>query len=374
MVIPMSKSLFATPAGWIKRLWRIPPKAVVALACWLGCANGWAEQLSFDFSKTPAGRQPDGFTSLLVGQGSPGEWKIVEAEVPSAFEPLTPNATRRRGSVLAQVDRDPTDERFPVLVYEGLEVADFTFKTKFKTVEGLLEQMAGIVFRFKDTNNFYYVRASSKGNTFRFFKVVNGQRANPIGPEVAIPSGVWHEMSVECKGNQIKCFLNGEQVIPTLTDNSHAFGKVGFWTKSDSVSHFVSAVLHYTPREGLAGRLIKQALKENKNLLAVRIYAPSRGDLSKMEVIASSDPSQVGMAGTELERSVVEKGQTYGGKTDSGDMLATVPLHDRNGEPVAALRVELKGFFGQNEAAAVRRALPIARVLDRQILEAGDLY
>lgn len=370
----MSMSMCAEAAGGLSRRGVLGSLGALALLCWLGAFPGRAEQVTFDFSKTPPGQQPAGFTSLLVGQGSLGEWKIVEADVPTAFEPLTPNATRRKGSVLAQLDRDPADERFPVLVYDAAEVADFTFTTKFKTVEGLVEQMAGIVFRFKDKDNFYYVRASSKGNTFRFFKVVDGQRANPIGPEVSVPLGVWHEISVECKGNQIKCFLNGSQVIPTLTDNSLSFGKVGFWTKSDSVAHFVSAVLNYSPRQGLAERLVRQIMDQNKNVLAVRLYGRSRGDQSKMEVIASSDPKWLGVAAGDLERSVIETRQTFGGKTDAGDMLATVPVHDRNGEAVAALRVEMKGFFGQTDAAAVRRALAISRSLDRQILEGSDLY
>jgi len=370
----MSTSVFAEAGGGLKRRGVLRSLGALALLCWMGAISARAEQVTFDFSKTPPGQQPAGFTSLLVGQGSVGEWKVVEADVPTAFEPLTPNAARRKGSVLAQLDRDPADERFPVLVYDAVEVADFTFTTKFKTVEGLIEQMAGIVFRFKDKNNFYYVRASSKGNTFRFFKVVDGQRANPIGPEVSVPVGVWHEMAVECKGNQIKCFLNGVQAIPTLTDNSLAFGKVGFWTKSDSVSHFASAVLKYSPREVLAERLLNQMLENNKNVLAARLYARSKSNPSKIEVIASSDPKWLGFEAGDVERSVIEGRQTFGGKTDAGDMLATVPVHDRNGETVAALRLEMKGFFGQTDAAAVRRALAISRGMDRQILEGSDLH
>jgi len=62
-------------------------------------------------------------------------------------------------------------------------------------------------------------------------------RLPPIGVEVDVPRGRWHELTVECKGNQIRCLLNGQQLFPDLTDNSFTEGRIGFWTKSDSVTH-----------------------------------------------------------------------------------------------------------------------------------------
>ncbi len=91
--------------------------------------------------------------------------------------------------------------------------------------------MAGIAFRIQDENNFYVLRASALGNSFRFYKVVQGERSAPIGPQINIPGGAWHEMTVVCKGNQIRCSLNGKELIPALTDNSFPAGKIGFWTK-----------------------------------------------------------------------------------------------------------------------------------------------
>ena len=119
--------------------------------------------------------------------------------------------------MLAQLAQDPADEHFPLLIYEGETIGDFTLTTRFKTVKGVVEQMAGIAFRIQNETNYYVVRASSLGNTFRFYKVLNGQRGPLVGPEVPIPSGVWHELTVECKGNAIRCLLNGKELI-TATD------------------------------------------------------------------------------------------------------------------------------------------------------------
>src|SRR5262252_11138991 len=96
----------------------------------------------------PEGQMPPGFRSTVTGLGKPGEWKTVLVEVPPLLEPLspkpdnTPSTTKR--AVLAQVSQDPTDERFPLLIYDNETFGDFTFTTRFKTVSGKAEQMAGI--------------------------------------------------------------------------------------------------------------------------------------------------------------------------------------------------------------------------------------
>jgi hypothetical protein len=55
-------------------------------------------------------------------------------------------------------------------------------------------------------------------------------------------------------------------------------------------------------------------------------------------------------------------------------VVVTLPLHDRNGEVIAALRVEMKSFFGQTEDNAVARARPIAQDMERRIVEAKDIF
>src|SRR5207247_226680 len=103
--------------------------------------------------------------------------------------------------VLAQVNQDPTDERFPLLVFDGETFSDFTLTTRFKLVRGDVEQMAGLAFRVQDEKNFYVIRASGLGNNVRFYKVVGGVRSAPIGPEQPVAKGVWHELKVQCKAN-----------------------------------------------------------------------------------------------------------------------------------------------------------------------------
>ena len=134
-----------------------------------------AAELAFDFGRFAPNEPPPGFRSTLTGQGRLGDWRILlEGEASSLAPTNTPNRVETKQAVLAQLDRDPTDERFPLLIYEQEVFEDFTLTTRFKTVSGTAEQMAGVAFRIQDEKKFYVVRASSLGNNIRFYKVVSG--------------------------------------------------------------------------------------------------------------------------------------------------------------------------------------------------------
>jgi hypothetical protein len=273
--------------------------------------------------------------------------------------------------VLAQVSRDATDERFPLLIYEAADFDDFVLTTRFQIVEGEVDQMAGIAFRLQDERNYYVVRASAKGNTLRFYKFVDGVRGPPVGPEVPVAAGVWHELKVECQGNQIRCWLNGEQVLPTLTDNSFDRGKIGFWTKSDSVSYFAGTRLTWTPREPLAQALVRDALRQYPRLLGLRISLTRPGQVEP-QIVGSQDPAEVGQAANKTEGEVLARAEGYYGK-ERDRAIVTLPLRDRNGDTVAAVRIVLQSFPGQTEQNALARATPIVKQMEKRVRSARDL-
>ena len=327
---------------------------------------------AFDFGLLSENQTPPGFRSSVTGQGKPGDWKIVLDEAPSSLPPLTPDApavTKR--PVLAQLSQDPTDEHFPLLIFEEENFGDFTFTTRFKTVRGQRERMAGVAFRIQNETNYYVVRASSLGNTFRFYKVVNGLRGDIIGPDIPIPSGVWHELTIECNANQIRCRLNGQEVMPMLTDNSFASGKIGFWTKSDSVSYFADTKIIYTPKELPAQVLVRETLKRYPRLLGINIYV--RGtNTATPRLVGARDETQIGGTGGKAEQDVIDRGSIYYGK-GKDSVVVTMPLRDRNGDIIAAGRVSMKSFAGQTEANAVARATPIIKDMQRRIHTLQDL-
>ncbi|MFO1513659.1 MAG: family 16 glycoside hydrolase [Verrucomicrobiota bacterium] len=232
-----------------------------------------AADLVFNWGNSASDHLPPGFTNIVAGKGEPGVWKIVMDEMPTALAPLTDKAPAvSRRAALAQTSMDVADEHFPMLVYSKETFDDFTLTTKFKLVEGVSEQMAGLVFRLQDENNFYVMRASGLGNNVRFYKMVQGIRSQPIGPVVPLARRTWHELKIECRGNKITGWLNGELVIPELMDTSFRSGRIGFWTKSDSVSYFTDTKITFTPRESPAQILVRDTMAKNPRLLGLKIY------------------------------------------------------------------------------------------------------
>ena len=327
----------------------------------------------FDFSGAKLNQAPPGFRSTVAGEGKPGDWKVIEDQSRSTTAaPEAKSSVTTRHQVLAQLSRDKTDEHFPMLINEGETFDDFTLTTRVKTVDGAAEQMAGIAFRIQDERNYYVARVSSLGNTFRVYRVVNGERAPPLGKEIEIPKNVWLELGIECKGNEIRCLLDGKQVIPAIkTDNSQLEGKVGFWTKSDSVSYFADTKIVYTPKETLAVLLVRQALKEYPRLLGLKLFATT-SKRKELHVVASDRAGDLGQAATQIEQDVLARDVVYCGRGKK-ETLVTLPLHDRNGEAVAAVRFVLEPFPGQTEQAALARATPILKRMESRVRSAKDL-
>jgi hypothetical protein len=330
-----------------------------------------AEQV-FDFTGTPAGELPAGWTNQLAGSGKPGDWKVVMEDVPPTFEPLSSQAPKfTRRAVLAQSSATAEDERFPIAVYTGDRFGDFTFTARFQITGGALEQIAGLVFRHQDAKNFYVLRASALGGNLRFYKFVDGQRSPPIGPLIPFTKGRWYELAVRTSGNQIDVLLDGTNVFPTITDNTFVSGRVGFITKSDTTALFSDARITYKPLETLATSLVRQTLADQPRMLNLRLYGTSAAR-SELHCLAAKDPKDVGIAATKTEIKVFEENQTYFGKNPDA-AIVTAPLHDRNGEVIGVMKFFLKPYAGQVESTTVARVLPTLKKLESSIGGAREL-
>jgi hypothetical protein len=232
--------------------------------------------------------------------------------------------------------------------------------------------MAGLAFRIQNESNYFYIRASGLYNSLKFAKVENGQIINPVGPEVPIEKGVWHEFKIEAKGAQFNCWLDGKQPLPTVTDPSYGAGKIGFWTKSDSVSYFTDLRIVYKPREALSTLLVRDVMGKYNRLKNVRIVGKT--DKGALQVLASAKPDEVGQPANDVEKDVFANGKKYVGKSkELKVMLATVPLHDKNGDPVAAVRFEMEPFPGQTEKNVLERTAPMIKEMEARVAANKEL-
>src|SRR2546422_10989045 len=184
-------------------------------------------QKKWNFATDADGKPPAGFSFARTGQGGDGQWVVKKDE----SAPSKPN-------VLAQTSQDKTDYRFPLAIAEGTSYKDLTLSVKFKAISGAVDQGAGLLFRLKDKDNYYIVRANALENNFRLYHVVNGRRIQFAGANFKVSSQAWHEIKVEARGEEFKCYYDGQLKFTAKDGTFKDAGKVGLWTKADSVIYF----------------------------------------------------------------------------------------------------------------------------------------
>ncbi len=202
-------------------------RQIVSLtALLLAVGEGSSQTMSFDFDRDPVDKPPAGFTSYATGGGPAGKWLVKEmADAPSGKH------------VVVQTDADATDTRFPVLISDKGEYGDLDVSVKGKALSGKVDQGIGLVFRFGDPKSYYVVRANALENNFRLYRMVNGRRLQFAGANVKITSNEWHTLRVVAKGDHIVCYYDSKPLIDAH-DKTYSSGKIGLWTKADSVIAF----------------------------------------------------------------------------------------------------------------------------------------
>jgi hypothetical protein len=119
-------------------------------------------------------------------------------------------------------------------------------EVKFKSISGKEDQAAGVMWRAKDADNYYICRANALEDNVVLYKTENGKRKSldivgrkgGYGVEMKVASQTWHALRVEFVGNRFKVLLNGKHLFDVEDKTFTDVGKVGLWTKADSVTLF----------------------------------------------------------------------------------------------------------------------------------------
>lgn len=205
---------------------------VVVLALVSGATAAHAEQegtpvKQWDFEGGQERTIPSGFSLVRTGSGRIGEWVV-------RTQPDAPSGT----NVLAQVDPDPTDFRFPVAVAIEPLVRDASVSVTCKMVSGKVDQACGLVIRYQDQDNYYVTRANALEQNVRCYKVVGGQREQLASWRGAVMAGTWHELRIQARGDHFTVFWDGQPVIDVADQTFPEAGHVGVWTKADAVTYY----------------------------------------------------------------------------------------------------------------------------------------
>lgn len=169
----------------------------------------------------PAIQAPPGWLCGSTGGGTP-VWRMER-------DPAGPDHP-----VLKQSGRG----RFPWCVQQGGERADGWVEVKFKPLSGREDQAGGVVWRFKDGDTYYVARANALEDNVSLYYTQGGVRHTLRYVDAPVATKQWHTLRVEFAGTRIRVIFDGRTWIEMDDDHLLGGGKVGVWTKADSVTLF----------------------------------------------------------------------------------------------------------------------------------------
>lgn len=110
---------------------------------------------------------------------------------------------------------------------------------EFKILAGATDQTAGVVFNLKPDGTYNYARYNTKDGNVAIWKFENGTRTVLAHGELheQLPFGTWHRLAVQVTGRVIAASVNDKLRVSHTLDRDVA-GRVGLWTKADSVTAF----------------------------------------------------------------------------------------------------------------------------------------
>lgn len=345
---------------------------IIALAClWFVNALPARAQTGervWNFDKDTAGKAPQGFSSALTGQGTIGEWTVMK----EATAPSQPN-------VLAQTSQDKTDYRFALAIAEETNYKDLALSVKFKAISGKVDQGAGLIFRLRDKDNYYTVRANALENNFRLYHVVKGRRVQFAGANFKVTSQEWHEIKVEARGDEFKCYYDKQLKFSAKDGTFKDAGKVGLWTKADSVIYFddltakeLSASASASASSIYAQRLVGELAARHPELVRIGMHVtpPNKSDNI---IIACNESERVGRKSDPEDLKAMKTEQPVVLK-EGGNFDVTLPLHDAAGKAIGAIGLTFKPLAGEQAEGATRRAQAMTREIEKQIASTGQLF
>jgi hypothetical protein len=183
-----------------------------------------------NFDRDPAGEAPQGWTLTKTGNGDP-KWSVEKDD----SAPSKPNILKQSG-----------EADYPLAIKEGANIKDGFVEVKFKPLSGKDDQAGGVIWRCKDANNYYICRANALEGNVVLYKTEKGKRKaldivgrkGGYGVKEPVAKNQWHTLRVDFTGNRFAVQFNGKKLFDVEDTTFTDAGKVGLWTKADSVTVF----------------------------------------------------------------------------------------------------------------------------------------
>jgi hypothetical protein len=174
-----------------------------------------------NFDSSAPGSLPDGWRMGVTGSGSP-RWSVER----DATAPSAPNVLKQSGR-----------GTFPWCVNDA-SLTDGFVEVKLKPVSGREDQAGGVVWRWRDGDNYYVARANALEDNVSLYYTERGSRKTIKYVDAPVAGNAWHTLRVEFSGTRIRVVLDGVARIEVDDGHIAGAGAVGVWTKADSVTLF----------------------------------------------------------------------------------------------------------------------------------------
>jgi hypothetical protein len=166
----------------------------------------------------------------MTGRGNP-KWTVEKDQ----NAPASANVLRQSGKAT-----------YPLALKDGTSIRDGFVEVKFKAISGSEDRAGGLVWRARDADNYYVVRANALEDNIVLYKTVSGVRSSldivgrtgGYGVKAAVPAGQWHMLRVEFAGTRFKVAYDGQALFEVDDSTFADAGMIGLWTKADSVTEF----------------------------------------------------------------------------------------------------------------------------------------
>ena len=179
-----------------------------------------SESVNFDDLKT--GGPPPGWTATQTGKGA-AKWAVVADD----SAPSKPNVLKQSG-----------EATYPVCIKDDASLKDGFVEVKFKPISGKEDQAGGVIWRCKDADNYYIARANALEDNVTIYHTIKGRRTEKKRTEMKVSSNEWHTLRVDFQGSHFTVTFDGKKAIEWDDETFKDAGKVGVWTKADSVTLF----------------------------------------------------------------------------------------------------------------------------------------
>src|SRR6267378_1051105 len=165
--------------------------AILTIATTMLVGMAAAQTVNFDDLKI--GAPPPGWTATKTGSGQP-KWTVERDDT----APSKPNVLKQSGQAT-----------YPVCLKDDTSLKDGFVEVKFKPISGREDQAGGIVWRAKDSNNYYVTRANALEDNVTIYHTVKGRRTEKKRASIKVAANQWHTLRVDFQGNRFAVTLDG---------------------------------------------------------------------------------------------------------------------------------------------------------------------